>query len=322
MGVKRYKVNDVDAIFIPDPVLPPSNSPYAYVVQPSAPNAGTFATISAAIAAAVVDGASSSNPKVVLIEGGTYTESFTLPDGVFLQAAGGLGAVAGQGSVTLIDSEITVAANAENGINGIAMTTSNGNPIINGSAAANTFLILENCDIEQIGGGTGIVFNGTLLQVIDSVVQGLWAIDVPAGQMIVERCTLLGIGSGGINIGSGVTFAAIAFSEVDSVGGPCVAIAGSVSTTSVNILQCFIGQFDPSSNGIDIAAAAGTAVVTVAYVLFTVLDGGTNRAIDGNPGVSLYWGGVTFLPGTTNRVATTTIGGTAIEMVIDNITAV
>lgn len=312
-----YKVNDVDKIFVETPEA--SDFAFAYVVQPSALHAGVFATVSDAIDAARADGASTANPKVILIEGGNYTEDFTIYDGIFLQAAGGRGGSAGEGSVIFNESSVTVDGSAiACGISGcVFLTAATANTIIQTGVPSSTDLRIENCDIEQTGGGTAVSFGGNSLQVVNSLIEGAIGIDLSLGQLVVQLSAIVSLGTCGINIQTGTTFVTIAFTEVDSIGGTCIAKTGSAVVT---VVDSIIGQFSTSSNGISIVGTQGS--MTVANVLFNVAVGASNRAISGQSGSVLNWGGLTFLPSTNKKVATTTMGASAVHMVVDSITAV
>ena len=83
-------------------------------------NSGS-STIAAAIAAAVLDGASTATPKVVVIEGGRYTgEVIPLSDGIYLV---GLAPTANQGAggVVLVDPVITSPAGASAGLANVSV---------------------------------------------------------------------------------------------------------------------------------------------------------------------------------------------------------
>ena len=60
-------------------------TPYVVDLSVDPEEKGTYSTIQAAIDAAVLDGATLTTPKVILIRPGTYTEDLNIPPGIFLR---------------------------------------------------------------------------------------------------------------------------------------------------------------------------------------------------------------------------------------------
>lgn len=105
-----------------------------------------FATIASAIAQAVADGASSTNPKNIYIKpkSGGYTENLTIQDGIHLIGFGSSSFIAP--STTQIIGKITMTATGKASINGLVLTT-NGDYVVEVTGANIISVILFNCMI-------------------------------------------------------------------------------------------------------------------------------------------------------------------------------
>lgn len=317
-------------------------APYEYVVQPGAPNAGTYATIPLAVAAAAADGASNNNPKIVYVEGGLYTgQIINLSDGITLMGApspfgfAGFGALGGP---LLQDCVITVANNAWASMGGfnVQRTALSSAPLTVGAGA---LFSLTNCSVtaDDTGFPFDLIQNAGSLWVRDSLVQNFDGITINhngLGVLRIYGSDIIGNNNGGpaaifLNApGGGQNQALIYDSSIVGISGTALATGGGVGPQAVlcQMLRCFVEQFDGFGHGIDISV---NGFLVVQDILFTVVDGGANRAINGVAGASLHWGGLNFAPfepftlaPCTNRVATTTIGAGALPMPVDIITAV
>lgn len=111
-----------------------------YIVGPDANS--QYTTIAAAIAQAIADGASLTNPKNIHIKpkNGGYTENITVVDGINL---------IGQGDQTLITGKISMSTAGEASVSNLILRTNNDFCIsITGSSASE--LTLFNCNIEAM----------------------------------------------------------------------------------------------------------------------------------------------------------------------------
>ena len=98
-----------------------------------------YATIAAAIAQAITDGASLSNPKNIHIKpkGSDYTENFSVVDGINL---------IGQGDQTAISGKISMSTAGEASISNLTLKT-NGDFCISMTGSAASELVIYNCNI-------------------------------------------------------------------------------------------------------------------------------------------------------------------------------
>lgn len=308
----------------------PPTPPYEYVVQQGAPHAGVFTTIAAAIAAAVTDGASGTNPKGVIVQPGVFSGlNVVLPAGVSLFAAGG------RGSVVLVDSTINFVGasfNEQSAITGFRFASLLGaaTPFIDTTGSTGGTLFLDNCELRSTNATASLVKAVAGTQIIcrdSSVIGAIGSPALPPAILSTEANIFL--------FGSGVTGAPaisatstqgngilIRSSTVTGFGDTAVIVNGSPGFgLHVTCYHSEIVQLDGTGSGIDMLSA--DTDLTISFCNFQVVDGGANNTISRVANAILWWGGLTFQPaagGYTNRLQTTPAGAT--NMVVDAITAV
>ncbi len=310
-------------IIIPDSAFPGGGGFQLYTVSPTspAPTFGIFATIQDAINQMITDGVDHTQPAVLFLEGGGYTEDFQLADGIHIMAAPG-------GGTRLINCGMTVAPNAIVSVSGVRL--------------------------EMTGGATKAAFDFTgatrfsLYDIIGDGSASAQQMVVGAGDFVIRNCDLVNgtattlsvahsannahfIGNSQItNSGGGGNPALIVGADADLfvqssyvesfVGGSILIESPGEGSTTCTVIDSYVAMLGGANKpGIDIQSGAALLVANTTFEVNT--NGGTNSAINGVLGSFLTWGGLTFLPGFSNRVATTTIAGGASHMVVDSITA-
>lgn len=295
-----------------------------YIVAPSQPSAGTFATIAAAIAAAVADGASATRPASIYCESGRYTEVFNLPGGIDLVGFG----------AELFNCQITrTGAGSRASITGFRVNGSNvaAGTMINCASGGNSFTYLQ-CLKFIITFASGVAVpvvdvTGVGHQCFMQACVGLvntsdiaFKASANGAFLVIQGCWLAnGVGTVARSgaAGGNATVQIVQSYLAGSAGNTVDMFAGSGSSLFVS--QSY---FENESGGTGVDIADCTAEITLST--FLIFDFGTNIAINGSAGANLIWGGLEFdtAIGGTNKVATTTIGAGAVHIVVDTITAV
>ncbi|MEK6700933.1 MAG: hypothetical protein AABZ53_01610, partial [Planctomycetota bacterium] len=130
------------------------------------PAEGTHTSIQAAINAAVGDGHNASDPTVILVRPGNYTEDITLAGGVHLQ-----GAVAGKSFATQLTGSVTYSGGSGVvSMQAIDISTPGGSDSITFTGSGFQQLYLSDCVayststnsslvLNNTGGGSGVTFD-------------------------------------------------------------------------------------------------------------------------------------------------------------------
>jgi hypothetical protein len=119
-----------------------------YVVDPTGTIGlrGTYQSISAAIAQAIADGGSNSNPKTIFIRPGTYTENPTLNAGVNLCAFPTDSGMFQNGATVVINGKCTFTQAGQVNLSGIMLQT-NGDFALSMTGSNLSSIYLNNCNI-------------------------------------------------------------------------------------------------------------------------------------------------------------------------------
>lgn len=228
-----------------------------------------YATIQAAIDAAVADGKDGSDPAVVSVAPGTYVEDVALAAGVYLQAVQDpQGAVTIQGTVTcsLADGGSGVDTNFT-GVAGFVLEGQGANPGLDFTGAVAQRLYLVNCNVSSATGDaanfddTGATSDAFAVGCKFSVPSG----SAGAALAMTSTATVLRatdcIFEHGDGAGAGATVASVA------TGAALEAFGGSMQGTAV-----FSSAATPGSvlRGVYIDSGLAAAVTTNALV---TLDG-------------------------------------------------
>jgi hypothetical protein len=262
-----------------------------------------FATITAAISAAVTAGHNDSNPAIVVLMA-NITENVTLAPGIFLTSlgTGTHGSPDITGTITVTSSTGTVSSNHYSISNLRIIAPDNNTNCIYFTGTAPQKLFVRDLWIDAKGTGTGIKLDNTgsgstvqldIAHIAHSGTGDVYCIDVTHGNCYVTDIETTGaIQVAAVRSGAVLT---IDSSELDATGD---IVCETYGTGSLTITNSIINNTQANGNGIKMNDLGG--VTTLGNNLISV-PVGSGYAVQGITGTLLYAANNVFLTANTAR---------------------
>ncbi len=271
-----------------------------YLVGP-APSGSPYASIQAAINAAVSDGATVSSPAVVFVQPGTYTENVTMAPGVSVQAV-----VDHRSFSTTLNGVLMVSFATTDDLaswNGVDISRG-----ISFTGGVKQQLFLSSATIYSNGGGSPLVMNnvaaGSRVEARDVLFRNTSAAPGPAAD--ISAGTLEAVGSAFRNNDASNNGVSVALSGTGAAYLGTFELFGKATSTSSATLSLNQGVIHSGASQGVVAGGSGTVLMsTVGLETFTPGD----VVADSGPG-PVYYSVLTYtLPGQMMPASATLLPG-------------